>query len=192
MVRYVNPLKSKINNIKQQEFERLSQEGAKSLNSINKNTYQFNNKSNTIVLQSTKVTNIQMLEETVKNLEKYLSEWIDEPIIISQAITYVECRSILNGKYKDLLIRLYQFNDQAERNSTDNHIAKHIHALTNNLIANSSGLTLSNYITKNVKSIKQLFDKIKWYLEETSNITDRWGNKHKYGLNFVYYANLER
>ena len=192
MVRYVNPLKSKINNIKQKEFERLSKEGAKSLNFINKDTYQFNNKSNTIVLKSTKVTNIQMLDETVKTLERYLHEWIDEPIIITQPISYVESRSILNGKYKDLLIRLYQFNDQAERNSTDNHIAKHIHALTNNLIANSSGLTLSNYITKNVKSIKQLFDKIKWYLEETSNITDRWGNKHKYGLNFVYYANLER
>ena len=192
MVRYVNPLKSKINNIKQQEFERLSQEGAKSLNSINKNTYQYNNKSNTIALQSTKLTNIQMLDETVKTLERYLHEWIDEPIIISQPITYIECRSILNGKYKNLLIRLYQFNDQAERNSTDNHIAKHIHALTNNLIANSSGLTLSNYITKNVKSIKQLFDKIKWYLDQVENITDRWGNKHKYGLNFVFYANLER
>lgn len=192
MVRYVNPHISKIKNLAQRDFERLSQEGAKSLNPINVNTYKLSNNSRTIIFETTKVTNLELVNSTIKHLEFYLGEWLSAPIVIQQPLSYIDCRSILNGKYNDLLYRLNQFNDQAERFSTDTHVALHIRGLTENIHGSLSGKSLSEYITKNVKSIKQLFDKIKWYLEQVESITDRWGNKHKYDLNFVFYANLER
>lgn len=192
MVRYVNPHISKIKNIVQRDFERLSNEGAKSLNPINANTFKLSNNSRTIIFETTKVTNLELVNSTIKHLEFYLGEWLSAPIVIQQPLSYIDCRSILNGKYNDLLYRLNQFNDQAERFATDTHVALHIRGLTENIHGSLSGKSLSEYITKNVKSVKQLFDKIKWYLEQVENITDRWDNKHKYGLNFVFYANLER
>lgn len=198
MVRHVNPHKNIIKKIMSNDYNRLSDEGAKSLsldrkNKSNTKTYNLNQTSNSnIIITKTRVTNLELVNRTVQELEFYLSEYMLQPLIISQPLTYIECKSILNGKYNNILKKIDYTVNQIYYNSTDRKAAFHTSALLQNVIQNSAGISLNEYATKGVKSIQTLFKGLQWFIDRAENAQDGINRTKKYNVNYVFYEILNR
>lgn len=198
MVRHVNPHKNAIKKIMSNEYNRLSDEGARSLsldrkNKSNTKTYNINVSSNSnIIITKTRVTNLELVNRTIQELDFYLSNYMLQPLTISQPLTYIDCKSILNGKYNKILEKFDYIVNKIYYSSKDRKAAFHTSALLQNVIQNSAGISLNEYATKGVKSIQTLFKGLQWFIDRAENAQDGKRRTKKYNVNYVFYEILNR
>lgn len=195
MVRYINPHKDNIKKIMSNDFERLSREGARSLSLLKdtkgkSKTYKYNVQSSSIIIEKTNLTNLELIEKVLKEFDFYISEFITEPVRITTPLSYVDARSIINGKYNNILKKFNYTVNQVYNNSTDRLAVFHSIALIENIRPNPKGLTLSDHMLKRVSSIQKLFIRMNWFIDLAENSKDRWGRSQKYNLNYVFYELL--
>ena len=196
MVRHVNPHKNVIKKIMSNEYNRLSDEGARSLSLDRKDksktkTYNLN-KTGNIIITKTRVTNLELVNRAIQELDFYLSEYMLQPLTISQPLTYIDCKSILNGKYNKILEKFDYTVNKIYYSSIDRKAAFHTSALLQNVIQNSAGISLNEYATKGVKSIQTLFKGLQWFIDRAENAQDGKRRTNKYNINYVFYEILNR
>lgn len=189
MVRFINPLERKIKEINRKEFERLSDEGSRSLKSISKGVYSYG-KGKSIIIENTRVTNTEMLQKTVNELDNVFYEYVSMPLHITQPVSYIEIQSVINGKYQSLLNEFAQTLRMLILSRVDSRVNTHISVYIEGMRTNPNNKQINDYIFKNVKSLSQLFKNIKKFNDKMNNIYDKKGNKRDFYINYVYYNDL--
>lgn len=189
MVRFINPLESKIKAINKKEFERVSDEGARSLNLLSKGIYEYG-KGKSIVIEKTRVTNTEMLQKAINEIDNVLFNYVSMPLHITQPVSYVEIQSVISGKYQSILSQFSSIIRMLQSARLDSRVNTHISVYLEGMRSNPNGKQIDDYIFKNVKSLSQLFKKINWFNDKMNNIYDKKGNKRDYYINFVFYQDL--
>ena len=189
MVRFINPLESKIKAINKREFERVSDEGARSLKPLSKGVYKYG-KGKSIVIEKTRVTNTEMLQKAINEIDNVLYEYVSMPLHIIQPVSYVEIQSVISGKYQSILSQFASTLRMLQSSRVDSRVNTHISVYLEGMRSNPNGKQINDYIFKNVKSLSQLFKKINLFIDKMNNIYDKKGNKRDYYINFVFYQDL--
>lgn len=189
MVRFINPLESKIKAINKKEFERVSDEGAHSLKPLSKGIYEYG-KGKSIIIEKTRVTNTEMLQKAINEIDNVLFEYVSMPLHITQPVSYVEIQSVISGKYQSILSQFSSTVRMLQSARLDSRVNTHISVYLEGMRSNPNGKQIDEYIFKNVKSLSQLFKKINWFNDKMNNIYDKKGNKRDYYINFVFYQDL--
>ena len=159
MVRFINPLESKIRAINKKEFERVSDEGSRSLKSLSNGIYEYG-KGKSIVIEKTRITNTEMLQKAINEIDNVLYEYVSMPLHITTPVSYLEIQSVISGKYQSILSQYSNLLRMLQMSKVDSRVNTHISVYLEGMRENPNGKQIDDYIFKNVKSLSQLFNSL--------------------------------
>lgn len=185
MVKIINPLGSQIERKRQSESKRLIKQGQQSLERSRDNKSYIYNQGQSIIIEKTMYTDLDMLQKAIQNLNRPFNPFVSEPLHITVPVSYVDIKSLVNGKHLSTLTEFEHTIKMIEAESNDSYVYTHLSVYIEGL-KDTNKASFNDYIFKDAKSIRKLMRNIIHFNMKMRNIR----NSKPYKINKVYYEDI--
>lgn len=185
MVKIINPLGSEIDRKRRSESERLQRKGQQTLELARDRQSYIYNSGQSIIIEKTLYTDLDMLNTAIRNLNKPFNKYVSDPLHITVPASYVDIKSLVNGKHLSTLTEFEHNLNMIEQTSNDSFVYTHISVYIEGL-KDSNKASFTEYIFKDAKSIRKLMRNIIHFNMKMRNIK----KSKPYKINKVYYEDI--